>query len=49
MDDSFLEIVGESSMDIVEINHGKVMGSVDPKVGRIIAANCTRSVTLFAV
>ena len=49
MDDSFLEIVSNDEIQVAEINHGVVMGTVKPKIGNIVGVKCTRAVTLLAV
>ena len=41
--------MGNTSLEIVEINHGSVMGQVEPGIGSIISSKCTRAVNLLAV
>ena len=49
IDDSFMWIAGSESLEVCEVNVGKVMAKVDPCLGTILAAKCLGSALLLSV
>lgn len=49
IDDSFMWMVGQESLEVCELNVGKVMAKVDPGLGKILAAKSLGSALLLSV